>query len=95
MGLHPAVSKVRVIGANLAPSSAAALQAAGDPLWWRSHEAALLAVGGCAEPLLAASGTKSARFDLHGLLTRVAAEDLNQQGAAPLLAARALWLAAR
>ena len=74
----------------------ATAQARGDALWWRPREAALLAAGACAEPLLAAVGAPGACFDLRGLLASVAAEDLAPaQGVPPLLAARALWLAAR
>lgn len=72
------------------------LQAAGNALWWRPREAALLAVGACAEPLLAAAGSKGACFDLRGLLTSAAAMDLQPTpGVPPLLVARGLWLAAR
>ncbi|KAK9839772.1 hypothetical protein WJX81_000471 [Elliptochloris bilobata] len=74
---------------------AAAVKAAGDAWWWRPREAALLAVGGCAEPLLAAAGTAGARFDLRGFLASVAAEDLGRPGVEPFLVGRALWLASR
>lgn len=80
------------------------MQAAGDAGWWRPREAALLAVGTCAEVLLAARGAaaagfaqpgSAAHFDLDGLLASVAAEDLGQPGSPPFLVGRALWLAAR
>lgn len=79
-------------------------QARGEAEWWKLREAALLAVGSVSERLLEAPGGADCDFDLASFLANVLAEDLPQQhngssaGAAaapPLLAGRALWVAAR
>ena len=69
-------------------------QAAGDDAWWKLREAALLAVGAVAEPLLEAPGSSHRDFDLASFLNDCLIEDLSASSP-PYLLARALWVASR
>ena len=70
------------------------LQVAGDGAWWKLREAALLAVGAVAEPLLEAPGASDRDFDLASFLNTCLTEDL-LASTPPYLLARALWVASR
>ena len=70
------------------------LQAAGDGAWWKLREAAMLAVGAVAEPLLEAPGASDRDFDLASFLNTCLTEDLSAS-TPPYLLARALWVASR
>ena len=85
------------VGRRLAESAAA--RAAGAPGWWRTREAALLAVGTVSERLVELAreaGGQPLALDVPGLMDSVLRQDL-QGGPAvpPFLAGRALWLTAR
>lgn len=69
-------------------------QAAGDEEWWKLREAALLAVGAVADPLLQAPGSSDRDFDLASFLNSCLAEDLSASSP-PYLLGRALWVALR
>ena len=75
-------------------SSSLDVQAAGDGAWWKLREAALLAVGAVAEPLLEAPGSSHRDFDLASFLNDCLTEDLSASNP-PYLLARALWVASR
>lgn len=69
---------------------------AGDSEWWRLREAALLAVGAVAEPILEVQAQQDQpALDIPALLHNVLQEDLLTPNAPPFLTGRALWMAAR
>lgn len=69
---------------------------AGDAEWWRLREAALLAVGAVAEPILEVQAQQDQpALDIPALLHNVLQEDLLTPNAPPFLTGRALWMAAR
>ena len=70
------------------------MQAAGEEEWWKLREAALLAVGSVADPLLEAPGSSDRDFDLASFLNSCLAEDLSAS-TPPYLLGRALWVASR
>jgi hypothetical protein len=71
-------------------------QASGDSEWWRLREAALLAVGAVAEPILEVQAQQAQpALDIPALLHNVLHQDLIAPNAPPFLTGRALWMAAR
>ena len=71
-------------------------QASGDSEWWRLREAALLAVGAVAKPILEVQAQQAQpALDIPALLHNVLHQDLIAPNAPPFLTGRALWMAAR
>jgi hypothetical protein len=81
---------------GLTLSGDAVWQASGDSEWWRLREAALLAVGAVAEPILEVQAQQAQpALDIPALLHNVLHQDLISPNALPFLTGRALWMAAR
>lgn len=71
----------------------AAMRAAGQPDWWRIHEAALFALGRCADEILELVERGHVSFDVASFLQTILLPDLAID-TSPYLLGRALWLAA-
>ncbi|KAL0051329.1 hypothetical protein WJX82_005781 [Trebouxia sp. C0006] len=92
---EPAVAAVAA-AVNTRLQEAAQAKASGDSEWWRLREAALLAVGAVAKPILEVQAQQAQpALDIPALLHNVLHQDLIAPNAPPFLTGRALWMAAR
>ncbi|XP_045131067.1 importin-9-like [Portunus trituberculatus] len=73
---------------------AAGQRAAGDPAWWKTHEAVMLALGSVRDLILDQVAKGQLQFDVTHFIQSVVLADLDPN-LSPFLAGRALWCGSR
>ncbi|XP_050697373.1 importin-9-like isoform X2 [Eriocheir sinensis] len=73
---------------------AAGQRAAGDPAWWKTHEAVMLALGSVRDLILDQVAKGHLQFDLTNFIQSVVLADLDPNFS-PFLSGRALWCGSR
>ncbi|XP_067683421.1 importin-9-like [Haliotis asinina] len=66
----------------------------GNPMWWKTHESSMMALGSVKALVLESIQSGKVQFDIIGFLQSVVLEDLNQS-ASPFLVGRCLWMGSR
>ncbi|XP_063612464.1 importin-9-like isoform X2 [Penaeus indicus] len=69
-------------------------RSAGDPAWWKTHEAVMLALGSVRDLILDQVAKGQLQFDLTNFIQSVVLADLDPNSS-PFLAGRALWCGSR